>query len=614
MALLLAGVAVLVALIITPGLLLYFDVTPKAAVLLAGVAIGLPLVTCGKPGAPALPRLVRWFALLLGIQGVALLAATAWSPHWQLSIIGTNWRRFGLIAQLAVLAFAFLVAIVLAGRRNRVRLLLRSITLSGIVVSAYGTAQYFGWDPWLPASAYVIGEGEWAIVRPPSTLGYASYAATLYLFGVFTGIGLARTDPAGAWRGLGVLATALGSAAVALSGTRAAIVGLAVGAAFLIAIMRPGITRAHVAIAGLAITAVAGFYISPAGQKLRSRTRWYIEDSRGGARLLLWRDSLRMAAARPLIGWGPETFTTEFPRIESKELARAYPDFHYESPHNILIDSFVSAGIVGLAGMIALLGIGFYAAFIGGKESSVEGAVLAGALAARLVAQQFTVFIIPTALYFYMTIAILVALAVNHPIEIRRTFGRSVAVISSASVLVFYAIALTGADRLLAQANNALGRGDLRWSYGILQALARMAAARGDIRPLVFTFLGSVRATIGLGLTATASAGGRYAAAVNASRSAEDRHNAFYNLATYCALREDFTGVEASLRQAIQWAPNWFKPHWTLAQALQLAGRLRDAETEATIAADLNGDKNAEVKQTLVRIQSRRSGVTGAGR
>jgi len=101
---------------------------------------------------------------------------------------------------------------------------------------------------------------------------------------------------------------------------------------------------------------------------------------------------------------------------------------------------------------------------------------------------------------------------------------------------------------------------------------------------------------------------------VNASRSAEDRHNAFYNLATYCALREDFTGVEASLRQAIQWAPNWFKPHWTLAQTLQLAGRLRDAETEATIAADLNGDKNAEVKQTLVRIQSRRSGVTGAGR
>ena len=116
MALLLAGVAVLVALIITPGLLLYFDVTPKAGVLLAGVAIGLPLVTYGKPGAPALPRLVRWFALLLGIQGVALLAATAWSPHWQLSIIGTNWRRFGLIAQLAVLAFAFLVTIVLAGR------------------------------------------------------------------------------------------------------------------------------------------------------------------------------------------------------------------------------------------------------------------------------------------------------------------------------------------------------------------------------------------------------------------------------------------------------------------------------------------------------------------
>ena len=282
-----------------------------------------------------------------------------------------------------------------------------------------------------------------------------------------------------------------------------------VGAAFLIAIMRPRITRAHVAIAGLAITAMASFYISPAGQKLRSRTRWFIEDPRGGARLLLWRDSLRMAAARPLVGWGPETFTTEFPRIESKELARAYPDFHYESPHNILIDSFVSAGIVGLAGMIAVLGIGFYAAFIAGKESSVEGAVLAGALAASLVAQQFTVFIIPTALYFYMTIAILVALAVRHPIEIRRRFWplRCRHFRRLCPGVLCDCVNRSGPSARSSQQCARPRRPG--WSYGILQALARMAAARVDIRPLVFTFLGSVRATIGLGHTATASAGGR---------------------------------------------------------------------------------------------------------
>ena len=39
MALIQAALAGLVALIITPGLLFYFDVTPKVVVLLAGVAL-----------------------------------------------------------------------------------------------------------------------------------------------------------------------------------------------------------------------------------------------------------------------------------------------------------------------------------------------------------------------------------------------------------------------------------------------------------------------------------------------------------------------------------------------------------------------------------------------
>ena len=82
---------------------------------------------------------------------------------------------------------------------------------------------------------------------------------------------------------------------------------------------------------------------------------WSGEDRMGGARLLLWRDSLRMAESRWAFGYGPETFSLEFPRHESIELARAYPDFYHESPHNIFLDALDSEGVVGLAALAAMV-------------------------------------------------------------------------------------------------------------------------------------------------------------------------------------------------------------------------------------------------------------------
>src|ERR1035441_6102828 len=51
-------------------------------------------------------------------------------------------------------------------------------------------AQDLGWDPILPAAAYHVGAGIWTIVRPPSTLGYASYIATWLLYVVFLSLAL----------------------------------------------------------------------------------------------------------------------------------------------------------------------------------------------------------------------------------------------------------------------------------------------------------------------------------------------------------------------------------------------------------------------------------------
>jgi tetratricopeptide (TPR) repeat protein len=82
----------------------------------------------------------------------------------------------------------------------------------------------------------------------------------------------------------------------------------------------------------------------------------------------------------------------------------------------------------------------------------------------------------------------------------------------------------------------------------------------------------------------------------------EQRQNAWYNFAQLAAAMNDSKTVESSLRAAIQAGPRWFKPHWALARLLYSAGRTEEARTEALLALDLDGHKNAEVIATMAEI------------
>jgi Tfp pilus assembly protein PilF len=92
------------------------------------------------------------------------------------------------------------------------------------------------------------------------------------------------------------------------------------------------------------------------------------------------------------------------------------------------------------------------------------------------------------------------------------------------------------------------------------------------------------------------------AAAVRASRNAEEPQNAWLNLAVFYGRQNDLTHAEQSLRAAISCAPNWFKPHWLLALVLRMTGRLQEARTEALLAADMDGGKDREVARTAKEI------------
>jgi O-antigen ligase len=549
----------LIALLVTPGFFFYFDITPKLIVLLALAGV------CSAAPRPARRTL---FTGLMGLAFLSLLLSTLLSPSPELSAFGSNWRRFGAIPQAAILLFAWY----LSAQAHRVLPMLRVISVAGAITAVYGIAQYFGFDPILPSAAYHIGEGIWTIVRPPSTLGYVSYFATWLLFIVFLSLAI----PGCIWKAIALLA----AIAMVLTGTRAAVLGFAVGVAIWLFWRGWRVSWRIIAVAAAVLTAGAIFYYSPPGWQMRSRMRWFVEDPWGGPRPLLWRDSAAMALHRLPAGFGPETFTAQFPHYQSAELARAYPDFAHESPHNIFLDALVAQGIPGLLALAGLCALGFRSAWRVRDRHPGVAPALAAALAAGLVSQQFTAFTIPTAVIFFAVIALAAGLDAPPP-------GQRLSIAwAAALVMLALIVRYSYADRELALAKASLAARDIA------------AAQQHYDRSGTSSDLWYSRALIAAGAPAQA-----FPIAERATYTAEDPFNAWYSLAGLYAARNDVAHAENSLRRAIATSPTWFKPHWTLAQLLAITGRHAEAMREAALAADLDGGKHPEVARTLKEIK-----------
>ena len=575
-----------VTLAFLPGWSFYYDVIPKAAVLLFSTGL-LCLWAAWRHEVITLAwtsRAARWNVLIAAAAILMLCIATLSSPLVSLAWAGSEWRRLGALEWSAILVAAVLAS----GYRMP---LLRGLCAAGILAACYGTGQYFGWDPWLDPSGYHFGEGAFQIVRPPGPLGHSNYLAAFLLWPVFCGVGLWRKE-----RWLGTISVVTGIVGIVLCGSRGALAGLLVGGILLLVLERP---RIRPLLTGLAIAAVLGgaFYLSPLGERLRARAFWIGEDATGGSRLLMWRDSLHMGMQRPLTGFGPEAFATEFPLFQSAELSRQFPDFYHESPHNMFLDAFVAQGILGVLLWVAWIGLGFWAAkgALRGPERPLAVALLCG-LAASVVAHQFAVLVIPTASAMMLGIGLLVSLD-RTPARTRR-LPRPLATvfcIALAGLFFYQGRRLLLADRALEQVRQAgsesageLWRGTKDSGVSANLYLSRRWTAE------------ATRATSAIEKLRWAQIAGE--AALAATQDLEQRQNAWYNLAILQASANNAAGVGQSLRAAIYAAPTWFKPHWTLARLLASTGRIEDARREARLALDLDGSRDAEVIATMEEI------------
>jgi O-antigen ligase len=591
-------------LLILPGLLFHYDTTPKIALLAAATAIALIGYRSTAEGVSALwnRKSGRWLCILGLAQLVWFGVATAASSRPWFSVLGANWRRMGLLTVLSLVLFVLLAAAGFCRNHGEITEVLRAFAIAAIVASLYGIAQYFDIDPFQSAAAYHAQAGDSTITRPPGTLGHADYFGWWLAIALFCGLATDRIET-GPWRSVGRAAWILSGIAVVLTGTRSAILAVLAGVVFL-ALQSDGmksLNRRRIS-AGLVLAAVAvGFYFSPAGTRLRARVHWSADEPLGGARPLLWRDSLHMAAARPLTGFGPETFAGDFPRYQSTELARLFPDFYHESPHNSALDALTGAGIPGLLLAFGWLALGAYAA----SRPAVREAPLTGPLTAAwlasCVASLFNAVTIGPIFATGVVLAILVAMVPEETGRSRSQVSPAVALVVSipaALCLTAWAVALTTSDYNLQVFQRSNGT-DAVAAYNSL-ARTELPGAAEDLY-IARRLMGTCR-VIATAAARSACWGAASNAAERATRSSDNPPNAWYNLALLAAVQNDQPGVERALRSASDLAPNWFKPHWSLAKILTLTGRQDEARREARRAWLLDANRDAEVTETFVKL------------
>ncbi len=297
---------------------------------------------------------VVWLAL---VWGLVMALATAFSVDPRLSLWGSHERQQGLCTLLGYLILFLLIAANLRSRPQVDRLFLAMVWGSAPVV-AYGLVQAAGLDPldWhTDAASPVLSTlgranflGSYLVLVLPLTLRQALLARRPWSYAVLAGgqlTCLAFSQARGAWLGLGAAALTFGLAWAVVAGKRRlalmVMLGTALGVVFVGSLNWPGSPLAPLGrLSGL--------------ERLAMLAR--VDAGSTAARLTIWRATLPLIAARPWLGYGPETMRAVFAHVFPPQLVY-YQGRHVavDRAHNLWLDLGMSAGLVGLVAFAALL-------------------------------------------------------------------------------------------------------------------------------------------------------------------------------------------------------------------------------------------------------------------
>jgi O-antigen ligase len=352
------------ALFITPavfdlGAVKPFDIVKATTVLffgwlLFGAWTGLYVHGVVAARRSAMGRLA--IAFLLASALATLLSPTHWT-----SLFGWYGRYNGFV-QTVVLVLVFVaVSTVYRGRPERTYELVWALAAASVVVAIYVLVQRVGLDPirWAQPAGGVPGAPYFG------TMGNADFAGGyLGLTSPWLYLAYRRCEPG--WRRRAVVAWgSVHIVALYVTSARNGMVAVAAATAALLFVHRrrvPAIVKAG-AIAAAVLVIVLGLVVvfhpgskrpPPALRRvdvLRSKTV--------RVRGYWWLAGLKMFVHRPLTGWGPDSFVTQYPKYLSRGAASLGDSETADKPHNVFIEHAAQTGVLGFGAYVALIVVAF---------------------------------------------------------------------------------------------------------------------------------------------------------------------------------------------------------------------------------------------------------------
>ena len=265
------------------------------------------------------------------------------------SAVGSYPEYQGLL-RLVLWAVIAAGAASLAQRKTGWRLIARTVIVTLLAVGVVAWLQKAGIDT-------VGGPGGWS-TRAWSTIGNPSHLGVWLVLALPFAAERFFADDHRVWRVCAAVSGALGVVALAWSASRGAMIGfvaaLAVGVV-LVARGRPRVERVRIALGGAgAVALAAAVMLFTAGRFARLSAFFDVSAGSAGWRFIIWRTAVRIAADRPVLGWGPNSMRFVYPSYRSANALDSPINMGTVADmHNLVLNTAASLGVAGVVALLA---------------------------------------------------------------------------------------------------------------------------------------------------------------------------------------------------------------------------------------------------------------------
>jgi O-antigen ligase len=271
-----------------------------------------------------------------------------------------KYRRFEGFLSFVNYAAVFWLVVQMVDRPSRIRSLARSLFIGGVLVAFYGVLQAIGVDPikW--------GSLPFEVNRSFSTYGNPDLLGGYLMFPLPIALGLAFTEDSMLWRFL----YGAGFVVLLVDWITAFVRGAWIGGAFSLLFLTVAAIwlyrRREIhfewidALVGALVVSGAGVFVARSlrsenavmnlGQRLKSITQF--GEGSAKTRFEIWQAAWNAIKARPITGWGADTFRLVFPRF--KPLAYTKDAGYLSVADNVHDYPLQLASGIGIPGLLLL--------------------------------------------------------------------------------------------------------------------------------------------------------------------------------------------------------------------------------------------------------------------